>query len=54
MFCFINDVCMVEGFKINNNYEKFCIMLVKIYYLDIICYIIYKSLCVFFLIIGSR
>lgn len=44
MFCFINDVCMVEGPKINNNHEKFCITLAKIHFTDTICYITHKSL----------
>lgn len=43
MFCFINDVCMVEGPKINNNHEKFCITLAKIHFTDTICYITHKT-----------
>lgn len=54
MFCFINDVCMVEGPKINNNHEKFCITLAKIHFTDTICYITHKSSRAFLSITGSR
>lgn len=37
------DVCMVEGPKINNNHETFCITLAKIHFTDTICYLTHKS-----------
>lgn len=34
---------MVEGPKINNNHETFCITLAKIHFTDTICYLTHKS-----------